>query len=357
MRLDARQLTRWRLRSLGLSGPPRSRPVDVAAHLLAVQSQDHGPSCWAIGQRTRRPAAADVDRAFERGELLRVHVLRPTWHTVAADDVRWLVALTAPRVHLINAGPHREEGLLPELLGRAVNVVSAALADGRPRTRPEVGALLADAGIEASTRRLSYVMMHLELVGLVCSGPLRGVHHTYALVADRAPGARDLDREEALAELARRYATSHGPVTPHDLATWSSLTLEDARRGLDAAALTEVDVEGVAHWHPPSQSLPRASSTPRWRLLQLYDELVVGYRHSGHVLGSEARMLAQKRAEPQAIVMRDEQVVGRWRRTLVGVDGVRVEVLLRGAPPEPGLTEAVAAHAAFLGRAPELVLL
>ncbi len=340
------------MRTLGLTGPGRSTPEGVVGHLLAVQAQDHAPALWSVGQRLEHPCLATVDAAFEQGRFVRLHVLRTTWHLVVAADVRWLAEITAPRLAQVSAGPYRQLDLTPALLDRCRQVVEEALAERAPQTRAELGSALGAAGIEATGRRLAYVMMHAELSGLVCSGPLKGKQHTYALVSERAPDAVRLTREEALRELVGRYAASHGPVTAHDLGTWATLTVSQARQALEAAELVPVDVEGTTHWHQPDQELPGRDTRERWHLLQTYDELVVGYRHSGHVLGPESSTLAQRRRQPQGVVLLDGHLAGRWRRR-ISPDRVTVEILLHVDPDarqRSALDAEVARYATFLDR-------
>src|SRR5205823_11718341 len=168
--------------------------------------------------------------------ILRTHVLRPTWHFVLPEDIRWLLAATAHRVHRLNAFVYRQQGLDEPTRSRATDLAAAALDERKSLTRKEIGEVLEHAGIDVGGLRLTLLVMHAELEAVICSGGLRGRQHTYALLDERAPHARRLDRDEALAELALRYFTGHGPATAKDLASWASLTVAEGTRGLDAVS-------------------------------------------------------------------------------------------------------------------------
>ena len=203
--------------------------------LGAVQAQDYHGAKWALALRTRGVDSAALDRAFDAGAFLRTHVMRPTWHFVAPEDLRWLLALTGPRVHAVNAHPYRAFELDAPLFRRAHALLTRALRGGRSLTRLELATALEAGGIAARGQRLAYIVMHAEIDALVCSGPMRGKQHTYMLLEERVPPAPALARDEALATLARRYFTSHGPATAHDFAWWSGLTVADAREGVALA--------------------------------------------------------------------------------------------------------------------------
>ena len=225
-----------------------------------MQAQDVGPAKWAIGRRTKGATDAQLDRAYAAGTILRTHVLRPTWHFVLPADIRWLLAATAPRVQARNAHRYRQLGLDAETLERSGSLLGGALCGGRQFTRKEAAATLTAAGIAVDGQRLAYILMNAELNGIICSGAPRGSQHTYALLRERAPQARELTRDEALAELTLRYFTSHGPATAKDFASWASLTVADVTLGLQAvgARLQHEVIDGVAFWSAAAPPAPAA---------------------------------------------------------------------------------------------------
>jgi Winged helix DNA-binding domain len=339
--------------NLRLSGPPLASPAEAVRWLVAVQSQDYGPAKWSLGERTRGAGDADVDRAYADGLILRTHVLRPTWHFVHPDDIRWLLALTAPRVHAQNGDYYRQTGVDEAALAKCNRLLSDVLRGGNHLTRKELEPVLAGAGIAAKGLAMVYALMRAELDGLVCSGAPKGKQHTYALLDERAPDARTLPRDEALVELVARYFASHGPATEKDLRWWSSLTLAEIRQGIEAAGarLEREEHDGVAYWSAGRAAVP-APASPKVHLLQGYDEYFVGYSES-RGLCDRARMRpdpTERMAYIGAVIL-DSQLAGHWKRT-VTKRAVAFEVALH-APLEGARAEALRAaadaHGAFLG--------
>jgi DNA glycosylase AlkZ-like len=352
--MDGEGLAHWRMRNLRLWGASFERPEEVVGWLGGVQSQDYGPAKWSLAERTGAADDAAVERAFADGAILRTHVLRPTWHFVLPADIRWMLELTGPRVHVLNGYQYRQLGLDEGVLRKATALLVDALRGGNQLTRKVLGARLEAAGIATSGFRLAYVLMNAELNGVVCSGALDGRRHTYALLDERVPRAPSRSRDEALAELVLRYFSSHGPATAKDLGWWSSLTMADVREGIEmvASRLERVDVDGVSYWFA-EPAPPTRPPSPRVHLLQGYDEYVVGYSESKYVLdvSGAARSLTQDGIPFNSVVILDGQVAGHWKRTMKG-RSVLVEVALY-RPLDDGQAAALQAaadrYAAFLG--------
>ena len=174
--------------------------------------------------------------------------------------------------------------------------------------------------VAANGMRLAYILMHAEVELVICSGALQGKQHTYALVDGRVPATRGMDRDEALAELVRRYFTSHGPATVKDLGWWSSLTGADIRHGLEVAgdALESRTFGGTTYWCGPAQ--PAREAPPRAHLLQGYDEYAIAYSESRNVLaidGHAGSVLGGDAMFTHAVLL-DGQVIGHWRRRTEG---------------------------------------
>jgi DNA glycosylase AlkZ-like len=283
-----------------------TRPEDVVGWLGAVQAQEYHLAKWGLALRTRRATDATVERAFAAGKILRTHVMRPTWHFVTPTDIRWLLALTAPRVQAVLARSDRTLGITPRIIGRANRAIAAALVGGAALTRAELKAVLAGAGVPVEgTQRLAHIMAHAELDAVICSGPRRGKQFTYALLDHRAPSTRPLAREKALAELARRYFTSHGPAELKDFVWWSGLTSADARAAVERCRrdLVEEKSDGRRYWLASSA---RTLRRPRRAacLLPPYDEYLIGYRDR-----------SAGRDPFAAQILLDGRVVGAWSRT------------------------------------------
>ena len=286
-----RDLARWRLRSQLLAAPTGDAER-VVRSLLAVQAENPSQSAWAVATRTASPRQGDLALALADGRVLRLHVLRSTWHYVHADDAQWLQEVTAPRVL-----PVFEQQLRPlgDRVGTLSSTIETLLEAASDRTRTDLAAALAEQGDELTGQQLMLLLGRLEVLGVVCSGIPRDGEHTYALFADRVPAPRRLDRDAALAELALRYFTSHGPATVRDLAYWATLTITDVRRGIAAVAdrLASFEHDGRTFWHAPGEAPPsEASAAPAGHLLQVLDEDVP--RVPGLALGARRR---RRRAE------------------------------------------------------------
>ena len=323
MKID---IVRQRLRNQRLASTGFDSPPDVVAWLGAVQAQDFAGAKWAVGQRARGVTDADVERAFDSGLILRTHVLRPTWHFVAPADIRWMLALTAPRVHARNGPGYREFELDDRLLTKSRRIVEHALQGGRQLTRSELAAALRRGGIEASGVRLAHLIMHAELEGVICSGARRGRQFTYALLAERAPDAMMLDRDEALAELTRRYFTSHGPATLRDYSWWSGLTMRDARTGIEMSkqTLAEEAVDGLSYWQAPSSADAGRGRASRAYLLPNYDEYLIAHKDRGWVVESPPPVARGAVEHPHHVIV-DGTLRGSWKRTL-GIKSAGVDV-------------------------------
>ena len=318
-----------RLAGQRLLEPLDGSAAELVALLGAVQAQDYAGMKWAIAQRCGDATDALVEKALDEGALVRTHLLRPTWHVVAAADLRWLLALTGPRIHAGSAGRYRELGVDGMVRARAADVFVRSLEGGRHGTRAELAEALDAAGIETATpQRLVYLLMAAELDGVICSGPRRGKQFTYALVDERVPATPPRDPEEALAELARRYYATRGPATAHDFAWWSGLTVTDARRGAEAAGMRREEIAGREHWSA-SAAPPEPLARPRAHLLPYYDEYTVAYRDRDAI----SRRLPERSGSAEdrtqaliaSVVAIDGEVVGHWRRS-VKRDVVLVEL-------------------------------
>ena len=187
-----------------LGGAKGRSPGEVVAWLGAVQAQDFAAAKWALGLRLARSTDAAIEKAFDEGEILRAHAMRPTWHFLAPRDIRGLQALTAPRAQAANAAGYRRLELDDKLLARCRRVITGALRGGRRLTRAELRVRLAEKGIQTSGQRLAYILMHAEFEALICSGPRKGRQFTYALLEERAPRSSVLPPEEALARWTLR---------------------------------------------------------------------------------------------------------------------------------------------------------
>lgn len=338
----------------GLLATRFASPAEVVRWFGAVQSQDYPGASWGIGQRLGSAARqADIDAALDEGRIVRTHAMRPTWHFLHPADIRWILRLTSPRVERLNAQYYRRTGLDNATLGRGIEVMARALEGGMQLTRLQLAEAMAAAGIDTAGQRLSLLVMHAELEGVICSGPRRGRQFTYALLEAWVPPAPDapVDREAALAELTRRYFTSHGPAEPRDFAWWSGLTIADAKAGFALAGdgLVRESIDGADWWWAPQDVEPALPSDgPLVRLLPNYDEYLGSYRD--HAPTFDPAMLGARwpvEVFAAHLVVRDGMAIGGWR-----AKSGRREVVVRPdllVELDPDSRAALAGATAWLG--------
>src|SRR6266568_1460947 len=308
-----------RLHNQLITQPMFEKPGDVVQWLGAVQAQDYAAAKWALGLRLQDVTDNDIEQAFADGAILRTHVMRPTWHFVSPADIRWVLALTAPRVNALNAQYYRRLELDDATFTRSNAALAKALRGGKQLTRSQLVPVLQQAGIATDNiLRFTYIIMRAELDGIICSGARRGKQFTYALLDERAPQARTLDRDEALYELAGRYFTSHGPATLQDFVWWSGLTVADARTGLEmvTSQLMHEVIDSQTYWR--SASTPPANDLSQIvYLLPNFDEYTVGYTDRSAIIdASDAEKFNTRGNVLNPIIVLNGRVVGTWKRTM-----------------------------------------
>ncbi|HZQ09803.1 MAG TPA: winged helix DNA-binding domain-containing protein [Anaerolineae bacterium] len=311
--MNRAHLPQLRLQNHRLTNHPFKTPAEVVGWLGAVQSQDYTGAKWALGLRMHGAHDSEIDQAFDDGTILRTHILRPTWHFVLPADIRWIQKLTAPHVHVVNSTIYKRMGLDASIIKRSRTLLTKILRDQHYLTRDELGAHLEKNGIAQKGLGLAYIVMHAELEGILCSGPRRGKQFTYALLDERAPQTPALTREQALAELTKRYLTSHGPATVQDYSKWSGLKISEARRGIELvkAQFIQATIDGKTYWFPPNPKLKK-EKTPIAYLLSNYDEYFSGYADHSLVI-DPAHANQFELLYPHSIVL-DGRVAGVWRR-------------------------------------------
>ena len=342
-------IPRLRLAAQHVATPALDDPARVVERLGAVQAQDYLAGLWGVGLRTRGATEAAVEDAVSRGAIVRTWPMRRTLHFVAGADVRWMLALLAPRQLRAGASRYRYFELDEAVFARSARVAVKALEGGHAVERRTLFDIWQAAGIRTGDSRGLHIVSHLAQTGLICFGPRRGRQPTFVLLEEWVRGPASLPREVALATLARRYFTSHGPATLHDFAWWSGLTIRDAREGIEQATpyLAREVVGDRTYWFGREAVARR--SPARAHLLPAWDEFTVAYRDRGDILDpAHARKVNAGGGVLKPVVVVGDRVVGTWTRALAR-ESVVVNALLfrRLAAAE---SNAVAAAAARYGR-------
>jgi len=301
-----------RMQAQQLNGSSLKKAADLVKWFGAIQGQEYAQSKWGIGLRLPHLDDQAIEKEINEGRIIRTHLLRPTWHLVAAADLRWLLMLTAPRVNAINAYMYRKMELDAKVFKQCHQIIEKALKGNKHLTRDELNKALAAHGILCDGVRLTCVMMHAELAALICSGRKQGNQITYALLEERVAPVKERTRDEALLELTKRYFRSRGPATLKDYATWSGLSLSDCKKGIElTGSLFDKELFEKDSYYFETQSLRPLSK--RLALLPIYDELIMGYKNRDAILPFGTG--DKKNFTFDNTILVDGQISGTWRRS------------------------------------------
>jgi hypothetical protein len=323
--MTIRDIVNLRVYNQHLNHDKFKKPEDVVGYMCAMQAQEYAHAKWAIGLRMLSPADKAVEKAMTTGAILRTHVLRPTWHFVLPQDIRWMLSLTGPRINAGNATMYKKQEVTDAIFNKSFDVFIKVMQGGKHLTRAEIVSALHEANIATDDLRLTILLMKAELEQLICSGPKKGKQFTYALLDERASVTPGIDREEAVSRLVLRYFTSHGPATINDFVHWSGLTVADAKSGIEInkARLTNIIVEGISYWMDANTDPNKAKGTGAY-LLPVYDELIIAYKNR------DAMVPARFHDKMGAItffptIMVNNQVIGNWNRS-IGKKSIDIEL-------------------------------
>jgi hypothetical protein len=314
-----RRIASLRLHNQQIAATQCKGPAEIVARLLAMQAQDYLGTLWAVGLRLPHSTEAAIEQALAERTIVRTWPMRGTLHIVSAEDVRWMLNLLAPRRLAQQAYRRRQLDIDEATLSRSREVCREALQGGKQLARPAMFAVLNAHNIGTGGQRGIHILSHLAQEGLLCLGAREGKQFTFALLDEWAPQARRLDRDEALAELARRYFTGHGPATVQDFAWWTGQTLGDARRSLAAAApdLVQEQIDGRLCWMAPLEDHAADNSAAVY-LLPGFDEFMLGYADRSAILDPQfAHKIhpgANGMLHPTLII--EGTIQGTWHRTL-----------------------------------------
>jgi hypothetical protein len=313
------RIAQLRLQRQGIVGAKFDSPAEVVAWFGAIQAQDYASSLWAIGLRMREATRVAVEQAIVERRIVRTWPMRGTLHFVAAEDARWMSALMTPRVIAASkARLQREFELDDAVLARCRKVLVKALRDGQSLARSDLYATLEKAGIATTRQRGIQITGRLAQEGLLCLGPRADKQPTFVLLDEWVVAHRAMDREQALAELARRYFRSHGPAMAQDFAWWSGLTLKDARLAIQlvGTALQQETIDDRIYLHAGDASAT-SEELRAPQLLPAFDEYLVAYRDRDDALEARhARQVIGANGLFNASLVIDGRIAGLWKRRL-----------------------------------------
>lgn len=314
------QISLHRLSSQQLTYTKFEMPQPLVQRMGAIQAQDSSMALWALGIRLREPGLSLIQNAIDSGEIIRTHVLRPTWHLVSAEDVSWMLRLSAPYIRASLKSRHRELELTPAVVGKAFRIIEKALTHAGHLTREQLMGELEAGKISTMAQRAPHLLLLAELDQLICSGPGKGKSNTYALFAQRIPRTRELTEEEALATLAARYFESRGPATLQDFKWWSGLPAAAARKGLEMVE-KKFHTEKLGtqtYWMSPSALRPRAPGRTLC-LLPAFDEFIIGYKDRTACLAlADQRNAISSNGIFRPVVVYNGEAIGLWKKKRSG---------------------------------------
>ncbi|GHT53636.1 hypothetical protein AGMMS49982_17070 [Bacteroidia bacterium] len=311
------QIAAIRLQSHQLSETTLQTPKEVVEWMGAMQAQDFGMAKLAVG--VRLPGSTDriIQEAFDRGDILRTHVMRPTWHFVTPEDIRGMLLLSAERIKSSSRARDRDLDITEALYGKTNHIFQRALEGNKHLTRKELTAELESANIAVDSSRMYHFTMRAELDGIVCSGAMQGKEQTYALLDERAPVSSVPSHEEALAKLTQNYFRSHSPATLSDFAWWSGLSQTEAKKGMEAikSDLQVAEIDGRTYWLSKRYA---GGATPKNSefLLPAYDEYIIAYTDRTPVLPAPNHSKAvSSNGVFRPVIVVNGQVVGLWKKS------------------------------------------
>ena len=281
----------------------------------ALQAQDFQMSKMAVGLRVKNATEKSIESAMHAGEIIRMHLLRPTWHLVTAEDVTWMLALSATHIQSAMRARDRELELTTSVFNKSNAIFESSLRDGNHLSRQELIIKLKDAGITVDNNRASHLLMHAESEAIICSGKFIDNQLSYAILSERVPLKKKFEQEEALAELANRYFTSHGPATLADFTWWSGLSVSKSRIGLEMVRkeLEFIALDGKTYWFR-GVSIPKIDSE-LVHLLPAYDEFIISYTDRNASLGKEINSKAvSTNGLFRPVLVQNGRVIGTWKR-------------------------------------------
>jgi hypothetical protein len=312
-----RDIATWRLANQRISTATCQTPAEVVAHLTAMQAQDYRGALWSIGLRMQDATAAAVEQAIADRLIVRTWPMRRTLHFVAADDVRWMLGLLAPRMISGMAGRLRRLELDAAALKRSGAVIVKALRGSGPLTRRQLYDVLSRARLAPTGQRGIHILCHLSMEGLLCQTGHAGTQSSFALLDEWIPTSRTLARDEALAELARRYFQSHGPATIHDLCWWSGLTVADAKAAIEMISSGFVRETIGANVYIIPRDQP--ATPPGLHLLPGFDEFLLGYTDRSAALdpADAQKVVPGNNGMFMATIVAGCRVVGTWKPSTI----------------------------------------
>ncbi|WP_018127604.1 winged helix DNA-binding domain-containing protein [Balneola vulgaris] len=316
--MTIREVTHLRMMQQRVVGSDISNPKLMLEWMGALQAQDFSMSKWALGCRLPGLKETDIEESFNKGECLRTHAIRPTWHLLSPDNIKWLLKYSAPHIRNSLKSRYQKLGLTDKIFHKASSIIVNELVEKKICLRRELIDLLEAQGIDTSMNKASYILMDIELKGLICSGPLSNKKQTYTLLASLECQEFLYSDDNSDAEIAKKYFTSRGPATVKDFAWWSGLPQRKAKAVVEKITpeLDSYIVNGQEYWIAKTK-VETSYVDQQAFLLPAFDEMVVAYKDRSAIIDAEYLPRAVSRnGIIWPIVLLNGQAAGTWKRTI-----------------------------------------
>jgi hypothetical protein len=348
-----------RLQNQQIATTKFKNPKELVHWMGAMQAQDYNMVKWAVGIRLPGSTNKTIESAIDKGEIIRTHLMRPTWHLIAAEDIYWMLELTAPQILSSSRSRHKELELTDGVIKKSNALIEKALTKEENLTREEMVTEFKKAKISTGDNRAAHLLMLAELTGLICSGATKGNKQTYALLAKRVPEKKSMTRKEALTLLAKKYFFSHAPATLKDFVWWSGLPVADAKYGLESnkSLLISETTRTETYWFPASFSIPE-SIKESVHLLPAYDEFIISYKNRDAVLdGTDHKKAVSNNGIFRPVILINGKASGIWKRT-INKDSVIIETEFFRSHTKKEIStieKASGTYGNFLEKKPEII--
>ncbi|MDR2836657.1 MAG: winged helix DNA-binding domain-containing protein [Bacteroidales bacterium] len=306
-----------RIESHQLGNKVFDKPKDIVAWMGAIQAQDYNMSKLAIFNRLKGNSMLDIELAFKNGEILRTHVMRPTWHLVNSEDIRWMLQLSKTRLKSVGKERDRYLDITEELYTKTNNLIFRILEGNKHLTRTEISLELSKAGIVVNNSRMIHFMMRAETEGIVCSGIDNGKKQTYTLLDERVHKTKEFNKEEALTKLAINYFRSHSPASLIDFCWWSGLSVKEARE-----ATGSIETELISEKFLSKKLLIHKSYNEKilqkdsMLFLPAFDEYLIAYKDRTTVIDLDHQSkVFSKNGIFHPIIVKNGKIIGVWRNS------------------------------------------
>ncbi|WP_281634270.1 winged helix DNA-binding domain-containing protein [Flavobacterium luteolum] len=320
------EISHYRMASQKLYQENQCSPQEIVQHFGAMQAQDYAMAKWAIGSRCNS-SEKEIEEAVNSGKIIRTHILRPTWHFVSADDIYWMLDLSAPQVQRFTISAAKKFDYDLKKLDKINNKIQKLLSGNNHLTRDEI---MLELDIKRTSKEdflSAAIMMHAELDGLVCNGRMKGKQITYALLEERVEKPKTkLSKEESLAKLALRYFESHGPATLLDFSWWSGFAPTFCKNAINAIELqlNSSTIDNQIYWFGKKynqENIFRESV----HFLPAFDEILISYKtREASFTGDHQSKTFTNNGIFKPIILENGKVIGIWKRT-IKKDHVKIE--------------------------------